>query len=867
MKARLPPLLARILLRLTPAALRRPDIVDELNELFEVRTRAFGPRIARERYARDVLSLWLHSDTPKPTWGTRMERLVMDVRYAVRRLRATPTVSAIAIATVALAVGANTAIFSVTDAALMRRPPFPQPDRVVKVFETSADRPGSLYSVSYPTLSAWRERHDLVAALSTFKGGSATVMERDPEQAGVSLVSLDYFAVYGVRPLVGRVFEAADMLAGSPPVVVLSHAFWQKYFTGSVDVIGRPLHLADGTPTIIGVLPPDVPFSTPLYRPLQPSAAAASPRARQYGVTARLQPGITIEQAQAEFQAISRRMPDDGERGSIGVRVEPYAEGTARYARPTLRILTAAVAFILLIACVNVAGLLFARGATRGRELALRASLGARRGRLVMQLLVESCMVSLLGGALGVALAWIGLDALIKAIPLSLPATARPEIDLRVLGFTLGLSLATGVMFGLPPAWRFSRANLVASLGSGSRTATPISRRVTGILIAIEIALTLVLVSGAALMLRSLSNLYGVDKGFSPAGVITLEATPLQNDDETYRRYYAALLERIRALPGVEAAGAADTFPLGPSRAMSMASAVGITAPTPKGIVVTSVMPGFFDAMRIPVRAGRVLGSEDRTGTPATAVLNERAARAFFQGASPIGRQMTLGNDTLEIVGVVADLRSKDLGSDPEPEIYRAYAQSKAGTSLEGRAVGRRLALIVRTAGDRRAVATTLREQAHAVGHRALVQRVRTFDDWIDDSARLTQQRTTLLTLLGSLGLLLALIGVFGMTSYAVSQRTREIGVRVALGATTRDVLTAVGGSASAAIAIGVIVGAGATLWAGRAIASFLYNVTPWDPISLAAAALTLAVAAALAAYLPARRALRVDPVNALREE
>ena len=864
---RLPPRLLRILLRITPAALRRPEIVDELDELFEARSLTSGPQVARHRYARDVLSLWVHGDAPKPTWGTRMERLVMDVRYALRRLRATPAVSAIAIATVALAVGANTAIFSITDAALMRQPPFPQPDRLVNVFETRTNSPGSLYSVAYPTLSAWRDRHDLVAALSTFKSGSAIVMEREPEQASVVLTSPDYFAVYGVRPVIGRAFEPADMVAGSPPVVVLSHAFWRKYFGGSADAIGRPLHLADGTPTIVGVLPADFVFSTPLYRPLQPSAAAASPRARQYTVAARLQPGITVEQVQAEFQAISKRMTDDADRTNLGVLVEPYAERTARYARPTLRILTAAVAFILLIACVNVAGLLFARGATRGRELALRASLGARRGRLVIQLLVESCIVSLLGGTLGVALAWIGLDALIKAIPLSLPATARPEIDLRVLGFTLLLSMATGVIFGLPPAWRFSRANLVASLGSNSRTAPPMSRRLSGTLIAVEIALTLVLVSGAALMLRSLTNLYGVDKGFSPAGVITLEATPLQNDDETYRRYYAALLERIRALPGVEAAGAADAFPLGPSRGMSLASAVGVTEPTPKGIVVTSVAPGFFDAMRIPVRAGRVLGPEDRAGAPATAVLNESAARAFFHGESPIGRQMALGKDTLEIVGVVPDLRSKDLGSDPEPEIYKAYAQGTAGTSLEGRAIGRRLALIVRTAGDPRGLAATLREQAHAVGHRALVQRVRTFDDWIDDSARLTQQRTTLLTMLGSLGMILALIGVFGMTSYAVSQRTREIGVRVALGATARDVLKTVGGGASAAIAIGVVAGAGATLWAGRAIASFLYNVTPWDPLSLAAAAVTLIVAAALAAYLPARRALRVDPVNALRED
>jgi len=795
-----------------------------------------------------------------------MERLLMDVRYALRRLRSTPAVSAIAIATVALAVGANTAIFSIADAALMRQPPFPQPDRVVNVYETTASRPGSLYSVAYPTLQAWRDRRDLVAALSTFKSGSAIVIEREPEQVPVSLVSQDYFAVYGVRPLVGRLFDATDMAAGSPPVAVLSHAFWQKYFGGRPDAIGRPLHLSDGTPTIVGVLPPGFVFSTPLYRPLQPSAAAAAPRARQFTVAARLQPGVTIEQAQAEFLAISKRTAGDGERASVGVLVEPYAERTARYARPTLGILSAAVAFILLIACVNVAGLMFARGATRGRELALRASLGARRGRLVAQLLVESCIVSLLGGALGITLAWLGLDALIKAVPLSLPATATPEVDLRVLGFTLVLSMAAGVVFGLPPAWRFSRADLVATLGSSSRTATPMSRRLSGMLMAIEIALTLVLVSGAALMLRSLTNLYGVDKGFSAERLITLEATPLQNDDATYSQYYAGLAERLRALPGIESVGGADTFPLGLSRSMTMASVDG-NAAAPKGIVVSAVTPGFFETMRIPVLAGRAIGPEDRAGSAPVIVLNQRAARAFFAGAAPIGRQMTIGNKAFEIVGVVPDLRSKDLASEPEPEMYRAYAQGTPATSIEGRPVGRRLALIVRTTGDQRAIAASLREQAHAVGPRAIVQRVRAFDDWLGESARLTRQRTTLLTLLGSLGMILALIGVFGMTSYAVSQRTREIGVRVALGASARDVLRAVGGGASAAIAIGVIAGAGATLWAGRAIASFLYNVTPWDPLSLAVAAVTLMLAAALAAYLPARRALRVDPVIALRDD
>ncbi len=873
-----PPRLPRLLLRLTPAARRWPAVQDELEELFELRCAQAGVERARRRYWRDVLSLWTHpavvrsSHTDhlpitRTSWGTRMERLAMDVRYALRRLGATPAVSAIAIGTVALTVGANTAIFSITDAALFRQPPFPAADRVVNVFETTTSAPGRFIMAAYPTLLAWRERRDLVEALTTWKSGSAIVMEREPESASVNLVSTDYFDVFGARPLFGRTFGEADMRPGAEPVVILGHAFWQKYFGGDRGVIGRPLHLNDSAPTIVGVLPADFAFTAPLYRPLQPSPAAASPRARQFNVIARLKPGVGIEHAAREFSAMAKQRAEPSERDAVGAIVEPYSERTARYARPTLRMLTWAAAMVLLIGCVNVAGLLFARGSTRGRELALRASLGAARTTLVVQLLIESCVISVIGGAAGVLLAWVGLDTLLKALPLSLPATAHPQIDLRVLAFTLGLAVCIGILFGLPPAWRFSRANLVGTLAASGRTATPISRRLSGLLIGAEIALALVLVSGAALMLRSLTNLYGVDKGFSADRLVTLEAAPLQNDDATYSQYYAALLDRLRALPGVEAAGAADSFPLGQFRSMTLASVVGATNFVQKGIVISSVTPGFFETMRIPALAGRVIGPEDRAESPPTAVLNQSAARAFFEGANPIGRHMTVGKKVVEIVGIVPDLRSKDLASEPEPELYRAYAQGAPAASLEGRPVGRSLTLIVRTSGDSRAMAAVLREQAHAVGTRALVRRVRTFDDWIADSARLTQQRTTLLTLLGTLGLLLALIGVFGITSYAISQRTREIGVRVALGATARDVLKTVGGGAGGAIAMGVIVGAIATMWASRAIAVFLYEVKPGDPISVAAAAAILATAAGLAAYLPARRALHVDPVVALREE
>jgi putative ABC transport system permease protein len=506
---------------------------------------------------------------------------------------------------------------------------------------------------------------------------------------------------------------------------------------------------------------------------------------------------------------------------------------------------------------------MFARGAARGREIALRTSLGAGRGRIVRQLLTESCLLGITGGSLGALAAWTTLDALVAAVPLTLPATARPAIDLRVLGFALLLSLAASALFGLLPALRLSRTNPGAALAAGGRTAAPLSRVLGGGLIAVEIALTLVLVSGAALMIRSLALLYGVDKGFDAKRVVAIEAAPIRNDDATYVRYYATVMDRLRAMPGVAAVGAADNFPLGQSRSMTMATVRG----QQRGVTVTQAVPGFFEAMGMPLRAGRLIAAGDGADAAPVVVVNESAARAFFGTANPLGQQMRIGGAAADIVGVVADVRSKELSSPPEPEVYRPYAQRSAARSFEGRPVGRRLAIVVRATGDPRTIVKTLREQAQGTGEPAIVQRVRTLDEWIDLSARVTTQRTTLLTLLGALGVLLAVIGTFGMTSYAVSQRTREIGVRIALGAAPRDVLRAVGGGTGAAIVTGLAAGLAATLWLTRTIASFLYEVKPADPISIAAAALLLTVAAALAAYLPARRALRVDPVDALRVE
>ena len=346
-----------------------------------------------------------------------------------------------------------------------------------------------------------------------------------------------------------------------------------------------------------------------------------------------------------------------------------------------------------------------------------------------------------------------------------------------------------------------------------------------------------------------------------------MEAAPIRSDAATYRRYYQDVLDRLRAVPGVRAAGAADTFPLGPMRAMTNATAVDEPNAKPRGVVITSVMPGFFEAMSIPLHGGRSIEPQDRADAPKAAVVNESAARAFYPSGQAIGHRLQIGSDTLEIVGIASDVRSKDLASEPEPELYRAYAQSVPTTTLEGRTVGRRLAIIARVENDPRQLTSTLRQQAQATGEPALVQRVRSLDDWIGDSAKTTRQRTLLLGLLGALGLVLALIGVFGMTSYAVSQRTREIGVRMALGATAADVMRAVGGGAAIAIASGIAAGLLAAAWTTRAIASFLYDVKPADPISIAAAAALLTSAAAVAAWLPARRALRVDPVDVLRVE
>jgi putative ABC transport system permease protein len=544
-----------------------------------------------------------------------------------------------------------------------------------------------------------------------------------------------------------------------------------------------------------------------------------------------------------------------------------YDATTAGY-RPTVTILASAVGFVLLIACVNVASLQLARGATRQQELAIRASIGAGRGRLVRQLLTESVVLALAGAATGVLVAWSTLHALVANIPISLSSDAPVELNWRVLGFTLALAIVSGVLFGLMPAFRLSRVqvgDVLARVPRGHGTALP--RRLSQTLVAIEIALAVVLLAGGGLMIRSFAKLTATDLGFRPADFLTLEVEPMDPNPAGYMTYYPALLERIRALPNVAAAGAISDLPLSGSLSMGTIGVPGQPPPNDKqGVNLRQVMPGYFEAIGLPLRAGRLPRDSDSTGSPVV-VINDQAAQQLFPGVSPLGHLLEVAKQAREIVGVVGNVRHLGPETPPVSEVYLLYLQGYTQTTLAGQSEGKALTIVVRPSVDTPALAPALRQAALDVGQPVIVRRIRHGEEWFDASVTTPRQRTVLLGLLGALGLLLAVVGVFGVTSYMVARRTQEIGVRMAFGAQSADVVWTMVRDSALPIGLGIVAGLIGAAMATRVISAFLFETTARDPVTFAAVALGLGIAGCLAAWLPARRAAHVDPVTALRAD
>jgi putative ABC transport system permease protein len=800
-----------------------------------------------------------------------VDALLQDVRYGARQLVRQRGSSLIAIVTLALGIGVSTAIFSVIDATMLRPLPYPQPDQLVSVGVEEKRAQGSWGrpTASMADMRAWQQATDVISHAagwgSAFRG--RIVDGPEPERIRVAHFTEEYLPMHGVTPILGRDFTRADTEYGAPLVALLGYGYWQSRFGGDAGVIGQTIRLEDDVVTIVGVLPRWFNAATPLSTPLRVDPKVFDRRGTgRVSVYARLRPGVSLEQASAVLS--SRTAP--GRPGRDGTTPESRAYVTSRLDaavtqyRTTVNVLAGAVGLILLIACVNVAGLLLARGAARRAELAVRASIGAGRARLMRQLLTEAAVLAIPAAGLGVLLAWLALDALVANIPLTLPSNSPVTLNLKVLAFTAALLVPTTLLFGLAPALRLSRVNGGSALGRSARqVGASLSNRGGQILIGAEVALAVVLVAGAGLMIRSFARISAVDLGFNPDGLVTMEVLPLERSPAAHTEYYLQLVQRLRTVQGIQSVGLVDNFPLGGGTSYTDLSVEGRS----RFMSFFEAFPGYLETLGVTVRQGRLLTEADFASGFRGVVLNESAARALFPDGGAVGRTLVrLGSDEpWTVIGVVGDLRHggplNPLGR--EQERLQAFFPLRSSESELTQA----MTVVVRTTGSVPGLADRLRRTAVSIGPRVLVERIRRADDLFAERVITPKRRTVLLTLLGALGLTLALVGIFGMTGYAVTRRTAEIGVRMAFGARPDQVVRTIVRDSALPILTGVSLGVGAAFLATRTIESFLFQTTRNDPATLAAVAVVLALSGCLAAVVPAMRAAKVDPATSLRSE
>ncbi len=807
------------------------------------------------------------------------EALRQDVRFATRALLGRPSFLVIASVTLGLGIGANAAIFSVVDAALLKPLPYAEPDRLVSVWPDGAMMPGVFVEVRDGTRTL-----DPIAGYSGVTAVSVTGAS-EPARLGQSAVTSRFFDVLGARAEIGRTFLDGEDQPGRDRVVVLGHALWQQRFGGDRNVIGRSI-VVDGIPrTVLGVMPADFTFPSPetdFWVPVSLDASRAN-IGRYWGtshlnVIGRLRRGVSVARAQQEIAALvdrSRssfpwRMPDEWGKGVTVVPLERKVVGDVG---PMLMVLFGSVAVVLLIACVNVANLLLGRAAAREREIAIRASLGAGRGRIVRQLLTESVMLGIVGGALGLVVAAGGVRALLLLIPEGMPRVAEVAIDARVLSFTLVTALATGLGFGLAPALRASRPTLQAVFGATRNAGGTLARRrLSEMLVVGQIALGVVLVAGAGLLIKSFWRLHQVDLGFRPEQVIAADVPiPAFPSDSTARSrlFFARVLEQARAIPGVQSAAVASVLPFGGRGSMQSSFAADIEAhPVPPGgsapmLVQTVVSEDYFRTMGIPLLRGRVLTPADRDSAPPVALVDELTARLLWPNADPIGQRFrpVWVKPWVTVVGVVGTVKRDSLNSAGEVSVYFPTGNT-AGFWFPTQ-----MTLVVRANGDLATLTSRLRAAVASVDPSVPVKAVRPLTDLVSNSAARARFTMLLLATFAGVALTLGAVGVYGVVAYAVARRTREIGVRMALGARASDVLAMVLREGGTLTAIGLALGIAGALAASRVLAGFLFGVTPTDLAVFVSVPALLGLVALGACVIPARRAARVDPVTALRSD
>ena len=807
-----------------------------------------------------------------------MNTLWQDIRFAVRMLRKNWSVSAIVVVVLALGIGANTSIFSVVNAALLRPLPYADPDKLVRLSEDSPNVPQM--SISYPNLLDWREQNKVFSGIAgmQFRSLNLTGVD-DPERLAGRGVSAEFFDLLGVKPAMGRSFSPSEDRAGATPVCIISYGLWQRRFGSDPAIVNKPVTLSGTIYTVIGVLPESYVFGTPtdVFVPIGLRADEMKERGSHPGIyaIARLKPGVTVEAARADLIAMAQRISEQYGMKGNSATLTPLREAFVGDIRTTLLILLGAVGFVLAIACANVANLLLARAATRNKEMAIRTALGAGRFRIIRQLLTESMLLALVGGVMGLLLALWGMDLLRTAGTDSLPTTAVIKLDGRVLIFTLGVSLLTGIVFGLAPALGSVKTDLHDTLKEGGRSSTAGGRRhwLRSTLVVAEVALSLVLLVGAGLLIKSFLRILDTDPGFKPHNLLTMQLALNAKKDEGGKvlNFFNDLNGRIAGLPGVETAAFSNGIPLGPTSDTSFAIVGRPKAEPGKQpqtmLYITS--PDYLRAMGIRLIKGRFFTLQDTQKSPRVAVIDETFARQQFPNEEPLGHYLAgdgKTNPDAEIVGVVAHVKHFGLDAEErvQPQMYFPFNQAP-NDMLPFMAP--RMNLIVRTTGNPVSLTAAVRHEVQALEPNQPVYNVSTMERTIDQSLVTQRLSMTLLAILASLALILAAVGIYGVMSYTVSQRTHEIGIRLAIGAQPRDVFRMVLGHGMTLTLIGVVIGLMGAFGLTRLMTRMLFGVEPTDPTTFGGIAILLVGVALVACYLPGRRATRVDPLVALRYE
>lgn len=828
-----------------------------------------------------------------------MSQLTQDLSFAVRNLRKQPSLALAAILTLALGIGVNAAIFSIVDSVLLTPPPFREPDRVAIVWASNPKFAESLgVADELPSAPAhiddWRAAPS-VESIATLQADRLVLTgESFPQLLGVVRVSGEFFKVLGADAALGRTLSTDDDTPGQASAVVLSHALWQRTFAGDPGVVGKVVTLSGKPYTVVGVMPPRFNFprgghdvqagygfqaEPDLWLPLGFPIEARQDRSLRGAVAiARVKPGVELAKAEAELKTISSRLAQsfpETDQG-WGARVQPIMEKLLGDLRPALLILAAAVGLVLLIACINVANLLLARAASRQKEIAVRMAMGAGRRRLVTQLLTESGLLAVLGGILGVFLAWAGLRLFAGLVPTGLAGSAPMTLDGRTLAFTAALCVLTTLLAGLLPAFQMTRPNLAGTLREGTRAGagTVGSRRTRSALVVVEVAIAVLVLIGAGLLLRSFVRLLNVDPGFRPARILTAEFAlpPILVPVEQRGPFMESVLDKVKTLPGVNAAALISDLPMGGGETVTTITIEGRPEPKPgeaPSVALRTVSPGYFELMSVPVRQGRYFGAEDHKDSVPVTVINDVMARELWPGENPLGKRFKIGGDGdrwYTIVGVVAGIRYSGLQGELRSEMYRLVSQAPVGT----------MPFIMRVAMGTEADPQTLANQVRAavkeVNPEQPVSNIRTMDELVSKSIAQPRFSMMLLVLFAILALALSIVGIYGITAYSVAQRTRELGLRMALGAQPGGILRMVVKETGVLALAGVVIGLAAAYALTRVLSSFVGSllfggVEATDPLIFVGVALGLVLISLAAALLPGRRATRVDPLTALRAD